>query len=73
MVVRSFLSRGCGVARLRAAAPRRDRAPGRQLRITPLLRHFWPLIVVSGFMGASLGFTQPLTMRLMVESVITEF
>ncbi len=43
------------------------------LCIIPLLRHFWSLIFVSGLMGASLGFTQPLTMSLMIESVSAEF
>jgi MFS family permease len=41
--------------------------------ITPLLRRFWPLIVVSGLMGASTGFTQPVTMSLLAESVAAEF
>ena len=73
MVVRSFLSRGVewlGYGRLLLGA---TALLAVTLGITPLLRHFWPLIVVSGFMGASLGFTQPLTMSLMVESVSAEF
>ncbi len=41
--------------------------------VTPLLRGFWPLVFVSGLMGASLGFTMPLTMSLLVESVAAEF
>ena len=73
MVVRSFLSRsvewlGCG-----RLLPGATALLAVTLGIIPLLRHFWPLIVVSGFMGASLGFTQPLTMSLMVESVSAEF
>ena len=43
------------------------------LTIIPLLRHFWSLIFVSGLMGASLGFTQPLTLTLMIDSVNAEF
>lgn len=43
------------------------------LCVIPLLRQFWSFIVVSAFMGASLGFTQPLTMSLMIESVSAEF
>jgi MFS family permease len=39
----------------------------------PLLRHFWAFIAVSALMGASLGFTQPLTMSLMIDSVSAEF
>jgi MFS family permease len=42
------------------------------LGIAPLLRHVWSFILASGLMGASLGFTQPLTMSLMVESVGAE-
>jgi MFS family permease len=73
MVVRSFLSRGVewfgygwlllGATALLAVT----------LGIAPLLRQFWPLVGVSGLMGAGLGFTQPLTMSLMVESVGAEF
>ncbi len=39
----------------------------------PLLRHFWAFIAVSALMGTSLGFTQPLTMSLMIDSVSAEF
>jgi MFS family permease len=73
MVVRSFLSRGVewfGYAWLLLGA---TALLAVTLGITPLLRQFWPLILVSGLMGASLGFTQPLTMSLMVESVGAEF
>lgn len=38
----------------------------------PFLHAFWPLAAASGLMGASLGFTQPLTMSLLVESVAAE-
>jgi MFS family permease len=41
--------------------------------VTPLLRDFWPLVGVSALMGASLGFTQPLSMSLLAESVADEF
>jgi MFS family permease len=40
---------------------------------TPLLRQFWCLIGVSALMGASLGFTQPLSMSLLAESVAHQF
>jgi MFS family permease len=39
----------------------------------PLTHNFWTLLVVSGLMGASVGFTQPLTMSLLVECVAAEF
>jgi MFS family permease len=73
MVVRSFLSRGVewfGYSWLLVGA---TALLAVTLGIIPLLRDFWPLIFVSGLMGASLGFTQPLTMSLMVESVTAEF
>lgn len=41
--------------------------------ITPFVRQFWPLIGVSALMGASLGFTQPLSMSLLAESVAQQF
>jgi MFS family permease len=40
---------------------------------TPLVRQLWPLLGVSALMGASLGFTQPLSMSLLAESVAAEF
>jgi MFS family permease len=43
------------------------------LGVIPLLRGFWPLVLAAGLMGASTGFTQPLTMNLVVESVAAEF
>jgi MFS family permease len=73
MVVRSFLARGVewfGYAWLLLGA---TALLAVTLGLIPLLRQFWPLILVSGLMGASLGFTQPLTMSLMVESVGAEF
>jgi MFS family permease len=73
MIVRSSLSRGVelfGYAWLLLGA---TALLAVTLGIIPLLRHIWPLIFVSGLMGASLGFTQPLTMSLMVESVSAEF
>jgi MFS family permease len=72
MIVRSLLSRSVdrfGYARLLLGAVALLAV---MLGIAPLLRHFLPLILVSGLMGASLGFTQPLTMSLMVESVGAE-
>jgi len=72
MVVRSLLSRGVdrfGYAGLLNAA---TALLAVTLGITPLLHRFWPLVAVSALMGASLGFTQPLTMSLMVESVAAE-
>ena len=72
MVVRSLLSRGVdrfGYAGLLNGA---TALLAVTLGIIPLLRQFWPLVVVSALMGASLGFTQPLTMSLMVESVAAE-
>jgi len=41
--------------------------------LAPLTHTFWLLIGVSGLMGASVGFTQPLTMSLLVERVKEEF
>jgi MFS family permease len=69
MLVRSLLSRGVsrfGYARLLLAA---TVVAGMSLGITPLLRGFWPLMGASALMGASLGFTQPLTMSLLVGAV----
>jgi len=73
MLVRSLLSRGVvslGYASLLLGA---TALAAVALGITPLLRHFWPLVFASALMGASLGFTQPLTMSLLVESVAAEF
>lgn len=39
----------------------------------PLTHNFWALLAVSGLIGASVGFTQPLTMSLLVECVAAEF
>ena len=69
MLVRALLSRGVaqfGYSRLLLAA---TGLAGVSLAITPLLRGFWPLMGASGLMGASLGFTQPLTMSLLVGAV----
>lgn len=41
--------------------------------VTPLARQFWPLVGVSALMGASLGFTQPLSMSLLAELVAQQF
>lgn len=41
--------------------------------IVPFVHGFWPLVAVSGLMGASVGFTQPLTMSLTVDAVAPEF
>lgn len=41
--------------------------------ITPFVRPFWALLGVSGLMGAGLGFTQPLSMSLLAETVAQEF
>ena len=72
IIVRSSLSRGVerfGYARLLLGAVALLAVT---LGIVPQLRHIWWLILASGLMGASLGFTQPLTMSLMVESVGAE-
>jgi MFS family permease len=39
----------------------------------PMTHNFWALLAVSGLMGASVGFTQPLTMSLLVECIAAEF
>ena len=41
--------------------------------VTPLARQFWPLLGVSALMGASLGFTQPLSMSLLAALVAQPF
>lgn len=41
--------------------------------ITPFARQFWALLGVSALMGASLGFTQPLSMSLLAEAVAQQF
>jgi MFS family permease len=69
MVVRSGLARGVewlGYARLLVGA---TALLAVTLAAAPLVRPFWGLILLSGLMGASLGFTQPLTMSLMVEPI----
>jgi MFS family permease len=69
MVVRSGLARGVewlGYARLLVGA---TALLAVTLAAAPLVRRFWGLILLSGLMGASLGFTQPLTMSLMVEPI----
>ena len=69
MLVRSLLSRGVdwfGYSWLLLGALA---LAALSLGITPLLRRFWPLIFVSALMGASTGFTQPLAMSLLAESV----
>ncbi len=69
MAVRTLLTRGVaqfGYAPLLLTA---TTLAGVSLAITPLLGGFWPLMAASGLMGASLGFTQPLTMSLLVGSV----
>ncbi|HKX17712.1 MAG TPA: MFS transporter [bacterium] len=43
------------------------------LAATPFARQFWPLLGVSALMGASLGFTQPLSMSLLAELVAQQF
>ena len=72
MVVRSLLSRGVDRFGYAALLNGATALLAVTLGITPLLRQFWPLVAVSALMGASLGFTQPLTMSLMVESVAAE-
>jgi MFS family permease len=73
MLVRSLLARGValfGYMRLLLGA---TALAAIALGVTPLMRRFWPLVLASGLMGASTGFTQPLTMNLMVEAVAEEF
>jgi MFS family permease len=41
--------------------------------LTPFARQFWLLLGVSVLMGASLGFTQPLSMSLLAELVVQQF
>ena len=40
--------------------------------LTPLAHSFWPLVGVSLLLGASIGFTMPLTMSLLVECIAAE-
>ena len=72
MLVRSVLSRGVALFGYGSLLLGATGLAAVALGVTPLLRHFWPLVFASGLMGASLGFTQPLTMSLMVESVRPE-
>ncbi len=73
MLVRTLLAWGVawlGYARLLLGA---TALAAIALGITPLLHQFWTLVVASGLLGASLGFTQPLTMSLLAECVAAEF
>ena len=73
ILVRSLLSRGAlrfGYVSLLLGA---TALAAVSLAITPLMRRFWPLMGVSALMGVSSGFTQPLTMSLIIESVGSEF
>ncbi|HLW61595.1 MAG TPA: MFS transporter [bacterium] len=72
MLVRSMLSRGVAMFGYGSLLVGATALAAVSLGVTPLLRHFWPLMLASALMGASLGFTQPLTMSLMVESVPPE-
>jgi len=72
MVVRSFLSRGVAHLGYASLLLGGTALAGVALGVTPLLRQFWPLVFGSALMGASIGFTQPLTMSLMVEAVAAE-
>jgi MFS family permease len=73
ILVRSLLSRGVlrfgYVALLLTAVA----LAAISLGVTPLVQRFWPLMGVSALMGVSSGFTQPLTMSLIIESVGAEF
>ena len=73
MAVRSLLTRGVegfGYSRLLLGALVLAAV---SFGITPLVRRFWPLLVASALMGASTGFTQPVTMSLLAETVAAEF
>lgn len=73
MLVRAGLSKGVAWLGYAGALLGATSLAAVALGMTPLLRRFWPLVFASGLMGASLGFTQPLTMSLVVESVPAEY
>lgn len=73
MLVRALLARGVTTLGYGGVLPAATALAAVAFAITPLLHRFWPLVLASGLMGASFGFTQPLGMSLLAESVAPEF
>ena len=73
MVVRTVLARGVAWLGETGALIAAMILIALAFAITPILRNFWFLVGVSGLMGVSLGFTQPLSMSLLAASVADEF
>jgi MFS family permease len=73
MAVRSILSHGVERFGHAAVLLVATACAAVSLGITPLLQQFWPLVLAGALMGASTGFTMPMTMSLMVEPVPPEY
>ena len=73
MAVRSLLSAGVAILGSGRALLISMLVAAAGFVLAPLTHTFWALIGVSILMGSSVGFTQPLTMSLLVECVTAEF
>jgi MFS family permease len=73
MLVRAMLARGVTSLGYGGVLPAATALAAVAFAITPWLHRFWPLVLASALMGASFGFTQPLGMSLLSESVAPEF
>jgi MFS family permease len=73
MAVRSLLSAGVAILGSGRALLISMLVAAAGFVLAPLTHTFWALVGVSILMGSSVGFTQPLTMSLLVECVTAEF
>lgn len=73
MAVRSLLSGGVALLGSGRALLISMVVAAASFLLAPLTHAFWALIGVSVLMGASVGFTQPLTMSMLVGSITAEF
>lgn len=73
MAVRSLLSAGVALLGTGRALLLSMIVAAVSFMLAPLTHAFWLLLGVSILMGSSVGFTQPLTMSLLVECVTAEF
>lgn len=73
MAVRSLLSAGIALLGTGRALLLSMVVAAVSFALAPLTHVFWGLLGVSILMGSSVGFTQPLTMSLLVECVTAEF
>ena len=73
MAVRSLLTPGVALLGSGRALLLSMMVAAAAFGLVPLTHGFWPLLGVSVLMGSSVGFTQPLTMSMLVECVTAEF